>query len=43
MLDSDCISLDALVSLEDVTGEEDLVSVTGSNEEGAPALDFYRI
>ena len=43
VLDGGCTTMDALLSLEDVEIEGDIVSIAGNNSEGGLALDFYRL
>ena len=42
-VESECVSLDGLISLEDLESEGDIVSIAGENGESGLALDFYRI
>jgi hypothetical protein len=42
-MESECLNLDALLSLEEVETEGDIVSIDGDIEQGGLALDFYRI
>jgi hypothetical protein len=42
-LDSDCIALDVLVSLQDIEVEEDVLSLTGDGGDSGIARDFYRL
>lgn len=42
-LQSDCLTLDALISLEAVETDNDLVSLTGDDDDQGVAVNFYRI
>lgn len=42
-LDSDCVELDVLVSLQDVEVEGDVISLSGDGGDMRFAVDFYRI
>lgn len=42
-LNSDCADLDALLSLEDVDAEGDVISMAGTGRDGGLVLEYYRI
>ncbi len=42
-LESDCLSLEALISLEAIETDSDLVSITGDDDNEGAAVNFYRI